>query len=49
MNWSSLIMIYVVLRLLIFFSIFMVEDKVPENTKFKKWWRKHIFSNDIED
>ena len=37
--------------LILLFHFFgrMVEKYVSEEHPFKKWWRKHIISNDIED
>jgi hypothetical protein len=37
--------------LLLLFSFFgvVVEKYVSEEHPLKKWWRKHIISNDIED
>ena len=39
-----------VLLLLLFHFFGVVVDKyVPKEHPFKKWWKKHIITNDIED
>jgi hypothetical protein len=50
MIWlKKLLFIYLLLVILVVIIIDVVEIYVPETTKFKKWWRKHIIGNDIED
>jgi hypothetical protein len=29
-------------------TIYVIENKIPEHYKIKKWWRKHIIGNDTE-
>jgi hypothetical protein len=43
--WAAMVL------LLLLFSFFgvVVEKYVSEEHPLKKWWRKHIISNDIED
>lgn len=43
--WASMVL----LLLLFHFVGMMVEDHVSEEHPFKKWWRKHIITNDMED
>ena len=49
MIWLVLFGIYSVFCMIIYITIGIIESKVPENTKFKKWWRKYIISTDLED
>jgi|LakMenE01Jun11ns_1017448.scaffolds.fasta_scaffold9655989_1 hypothetical protein len=39
----------VLLMLLVHFFGMVVEKYVSEEHSLKKWWRKHIVGNDIED
>ena len=39
----------VLLLLLFHFFGMVVEKCVSEEHPFKKWWRKHIITNDMED
>ena len=43
--WASMVLL---LLLFHFFSV-LVEKCVSEEHPFKKWWRKHIITNDMED
>ena len=49
MFWLKLLLGYVVFVFLFVLAFNIVENKIPETTTFKKWWRKHIITNDIED
>ena len=49
MFWLKLFFSYLLIIILGVITISVIEKYVPENTKFKKWWRKHVISNDIED
>jgi hypothetical protein len=43
--WAAMVL----LLLLFHFFGMVVERYVSEEHPFKKWWRKHIVSNDMED
>jgi hypothetical protein len=49
MAWLILIGVYFVLCIMIYFTIRIIESKVPETHPFKKWWRKYIVTDTIED
>jgi hypothetical protein len=50
MIWlKKLLFIYLLIVILGTIIISVVEKYVPEYTRFKKWWRKHIISNNMED
>lgn len=49
MFWLKLLFGYVLIVFLFALVFNIVENKIPETTKFKKWWRKHIISDDVED
>ena len=49
MFWLKLLLGYVIFTFVFVFVFGITEDKIPENTKFKKWWRKYIVSTDPED
>jgi hypothetical protein len=50
MVWlKKLLFIYLLIVILGLIIINLVEKYVPEGTKFKKWWRKHVIGNNIED
>lgn len=49
MFWLKLLFGYVLFVFLFVLVFNIVENKIPETTKFKKWWRKHIINDDVED
>jgi hypothetical protein len=49
MNWLILFGVYSLFCVIIYITIGIIELKVPENHPFKKWWRKHFISKDLED
>jgi hypothetical protein len=49
MAWLTLFGVYSVLCIMIYVAIGIIESKVPETHPFKKWWRKHVVTNEIED
>ena len=49
MFWLKLLLGYVVFVFLFVLAFNIVENKIPETTKFKKWWRKYVISDDPED
>lgn len=50
MIWlKKLLFIYLLIVISTVIIINVVEMYVPEDTKFKKWWRKCVISNDTED
>jgi hypothetical protein len=49
MFWLKLLLGYVVFVFLFVLTFNIVENKIPETTKFKKWWRKYIISTEYEE
>jgi len=43
--WVSMVLLLV----LFYLSEFIIQKYVSDKNLFKKWWRKHVVSNDMED
>ena len=39
---------YLFVTVLVYMLVFAIEIFIPENTKFKKWWRKNIVGDDYD-
>jgi len=47
--FSVIIISYLICLMLFCVILNIIENKIPETHPFKKWWRKHIVTNEIED
>lgn len=43
-----MIISYILTVLIGMIAVYVIENKVPEHYKLKKWWRKHIIGNDTK-
>ena len=40
---------YLSVTFTVYFLVFFIEYFIPEETKFKKWWRKNVVTNDYDN
>ena len=48
MTMTKIIIAYILTVLIGMTIIYIIENKVPEHYRLKKWWRRHIIGNDTK-